>query len=88
MSIFDLYSPFDPWIKHRQPSVYVISDSEMKAYKQKQAAAEILELKRLVDYHSTQATRLQENIAALEKDYPALAEASDTPRPLSSGSEG
>ena len=88
MSIFDLHSPFDPWMTHRRPSVYVISDSDMKAYKQKQAAAEILELKRLVDYHSTQAARLQENIAALEKDYPQLAEAADTPGPLSSGSEG
>ena len=88
MSIFDLYSPFDAWMPHRRPSVYVISDSDMQAYKQKQAAAEILELKRLVDYHSTQAERLQENIAALEKDYPALAEAGDTPGPLSSGSEG
>ena len=88
MTVFDLHNPFDAWITHRRPSVYVISDSEMKAYKQKQAAAEILELKRLVDYHSTQAERLQENIAALEKDYPALAEASDTPGPPTGGSEG
>ena len=26
-------NPFEPWLTSRSPSVYVISDSEMKAYK-------------------------------------------------------
>ena len=85
MTLFDINNPFDAWITHRQPSVYVISDSEMKAYKQRQAAAEVLELKRLVDYHTTQATRLQENIAELEEAYPALKP--DTPGPSIDGSQ-
>jgi septal ring factor EnvC (AmiA/AmiB activator) len=80
MNVFDLSFPFDPFMTSRRPSVYVISDSEMKAYKHKQAAAEIIELKRLVDYHKTQASRLEDNISQLEKDYPQLtaSDAQDT----------
>lgn len=78
MNVFDLTFPFDPWITHRQPSVYVISDSEMKAYKQKQAAAEVLELQRLIDYHKTQALNLEEQVAKIEQEYPALAPTSES----------
>ena len=73
MNVFDLAFPFDPWITSRQPSVYVISDSEMKAYKQKQAAAEVLELKRLIDYHKCQAERLEADVARIEQEYPPTA---------------
>ena len=67
MNVFDLAFPFDPWMTSRQPSVYVISDSEMKAYKQKQAVAEVLELKRLIDYHKCQAERLERMLLELSK---------------------
>ena len=78
MNVFDLTFPFDSWITHRQPSVYVISDSEMKAWKQKQAEQEVLELKKLIDYHTTQAANLNEQVLKLEKDFPKLNEAKDT----------
>lgn len=71
MSVFDL--AFSPFAIQQRPSVYVISDSEMKAYKTKQAAAEILELQRLIDYHKTQALNLEEQVTKIEQDYPALA---------------
>ena len=73
MNVFDLAFPFDPWMTRARPSVYVISDSEMKAYKQKQAAAEVLELQKLIDYHKTQALNLEEQVAKIEQEYPALA---------------
>ena len=80
MNVFDLTFPFDNWIAHRQPSVYVISDSEMRAFKQKQAATEVLELKRLVDYHKCQAERLEADVARIEQEYPQLTatDAKDT----------
>ena len=69
MTYFDVFDAFSPWIQHRRPSVYVISDSEMKEYKQKQATAEVLELKRLLDYHNTNAERLKDEISSLETQY-------------------
>ena len=69
MTYFDVFDAFSPWITHRRPSVYVISDSEMKAYKEKQAKAEVLELKRLLDYHNTSAERIQSEISSLETEY-------------------
>ena len=75
MSVFDIMaSPFDPWITHRRPSVYVISDSEMKAYKQKQAKQEIEELLRLVDIYKTRIENLEQSISGIEKEYPQLLE--------------
>ncbi len=66
MSYFDLLDVFTPY---KRPSVYVISDSEMKAWKSKQAEAEVLELKRLVDYHKSQAERLEADVLKLEAEY-------------------
>ena len=77
MTYFDVFDAFSPWITHRRPSVYVISDSEMKAYKEKQATAEVLELRRLIDHHKTQAERLEAEVLKLEADYPAIAPAKD-----------
>jgi len=80
MSYFDIFDAFDPFASYKRPSVYVISDSDMKAWKHKQAEAEVLELKRLVDYHKTQAERLETQVLKLEADYPALTadKATDT----------
>ncbi len=79
MSALDLFvqnmsSPFDPWITHRPSSVYVISDSEMKAYKQKQAEREIEELNRLIDGHKRSIEGLEASVAMLKKEYPQLTE--------------
>jgi septal ring factor EnvC (AmiA/AmiB activator) len=77
MSVFDLMNPFEPWLTSRSPSVYVISDSEMKAYKQKQAVAEIAELQRLVDGHKSSIERLETHISQLETELPKLTETSN-----------
>ena len=77
MSVFDLMNPFEPWITSRSPSVYVISDSEMKVYKQKQAVAEIAELHRLVDSHKSSIERLETHISQLETELPKLTETSN-----------
>ena len=77
MSYSNLFDVFTPFASYKQPSIYVISDSEMKAWKTKQAQAEVLELKRLVDYHSTQAERLQAEVTKLEAEY-KLKPAKDT----------
>ena len=77
MSVFDLMNPFEPWLTSRSPSVYVISDSEMKAYKQKQAVAEIAELHRLVDSHKSSIERLETHISLLETELPKLTETSN-----------
>ena len=69
MSYLSMFDPFAPLYGYKQPSVYVISDSEMKAYKHKQAKAEVLELKRLIDHHKTQAERLEEEVLKLETEY-------------------
>ena len=70
-------NPFEPWLTSRSPSVYVISDSEMKAYKQKQAVAEIAELQRLVDGHKSSIERLETHISQLETELPKLTETSN-----------
>jgi len=77
MSVFDLMNPFEPWMTSRSPSVYVISDSEMEVYKQKQAAREISELQRLVDGHKGAIERLETHIHRLEKELPKLTETSN-----------
>ena len=59
---------------YRQPSVYVISDSQLEAYKRNQAEAEIAELNRLIDGHKQSIERLEETVSALRKDYPLLTE--------------
>ena len=56
-------------------SVYVISDSEMKAYKQRQAEAEILELEKLIDGHKTSIERLEKTIELLRKELPEAEQA-------------
>ena len=69
MSYFDIFDAFTPLPNYRhKPSVYVISDSEMKAYRERQQRAEVLELRKLVDYHKTQSERLEEEINRIEQE--------------------
>ena len=58
---------FDDLLTATRPSVYVISDSELKAYKKRQLEREILSLKQLVDGHKQSIEQLEVTIAALEK---------------------
>ena len=54
---------------YKQPSVYVISDSDWTAYKQRQALREIDELNKLIDGHQQAIDRLKETRTLLEADY-------------------
>ena len=69
MTYFDIFDAFTPLPNYRhKPSIYVVSDSEMKAYRERQLKAEVLELRKLVDYHKTQADRLEEEITRIETE--------------------
>ena len=67
---------FDDFFDYRKPSVYVISDSQMSAWKRNQAEAEIIELDRLIDSHKQSIERLQTTRDQLRESYPALTESS------------
>ena len=69
--LFDLY----PMFGRRQPSVYVISDSEMARYKRAQAERELLELDKLIDGHKTSIERLEETKQQIQESLPSLPEA-------------
>ena len=67
---------FDDFFDYRKPSVYVISDAQMSAWKRNQAEAEIIELDRLIDSHKQSIERLQTTREQLRESYPALQESS------------
>jgi septal ring factor EnvC (AmiA/AmiB activator) len=69
-----MQNPFDPWITHQRPSVYVISDSQLAAYKQEQTQSEIDELNKLIDSHKTSIERLEAHVADLKKDLEPAVE--------------
>ena len=50
----------DPFALITKPSVYVISDSQLAEYKQKQTEAEIAELDRLIEGHEASIERIKE----------------------------
>lgn len=68
LSLYNMRSPFDPWITHQRPSVYVISDSQLAAYKREQTQSEIDELNKLIDSHKSSIERLEAHVAVLKKD--------------------
>jgi len=63
LSLFDEF--FD-----RRPSVYVISDSQLAAWKREKAEAEIIELDKLIDSHKQSIERLQTTRDQLRSEYP------------------
>ena len=63
LSLFDDF--FD-----RRPSVYVISDSQLAAWKREKAEAEIIELDKLIDSHKGAIERLQTTRDQLRSEYP------------------
>lgn len=72
MSVYNLFNdPYDRFpFQLSSPhltSVYVISDSQMAAYKRKQAEAEIAELHKLIDSHKSSIERLETTISDLKK---------------------
>ena len=71
LSLFDDF--FD-----RRPSVYVISDSQLAAWKREKAEAEIIEIDKLIDSHKQAIERLEETRNQLRKDYPTPATITET----------
>ena len=71
-------SPWDIFADVRQPSVYVISDSEMKRFKEKNTRAEIAELERIVVEREKSIVTLKSTIEQLKSELPALPE--ETPQ--------
>ena len=59
---------FDDFFDYRKPSVYVISDAQMSAWKRNQAEAEIIELDRLIDSHKQSIERLEKTKSLLTQD--------------------
>ena len=54
----------------RRPSVYVISDTQLAAWKREKAEAEIIELDKLIDSHKGAIERLQTTRDSLRSEYP------------------
>ena len=54
----------------RRPSVYVVSDSQLAAWKREKAEAEIIELDKLIDSHKGAIERLQTTRDQLRSEYP------------------
>ena len=71
-------SPWDIFAYSKQPSVYVISDSEMKSFKEKNTRAEIAELERIVEEREKSIVTLKATIAQLKQELSALPE--ETPQ--------
>ena len=55
----------------RRPSVYVVSDSQLAAWKREQAEAEILQLDKLIESHEFSIERLKKTRSLLREEYPA-----------------
>ena len=68
---------FDDFFE-RRPSVYVISDSQLAAWKRSKAEEEIIEIDKLIDSHKQAIERLQTTRDGLRKDYPAITSQSST----------
>ena len=67
---------FDDFFDYRKPSIYVVSDAQLSAWKRNQAENEIIELDRLIDSHKQSIERLQVTRDELRKAYPTPAESS------------
>ena len=62
-------SLFDDFFE-RRPSIYVVSDSQLAAWKRSKAEEEIIEIDKLIDSHNQAIERLQTTRERLRKDYP------------------
>ena len=62
MSLFSMY-PYSP-----SPTVYIVSDSELKRLREKNTRNEIAELQKVIDSHQLSIERLKKTIESLESD--------------------
>lgn len=60
-----LFSPFSLSVS---PTVYVVSDSELKRLKEENTRREIIEIQKIIDSHQNTIDRLKQTIDMLEKD--------------------
>lgn len=67
---------FDEFFLPRS-SIFVVSDSQLAAWKREKAEAEIIELDKLIDSHEASIARLKETREQLRKDYPVLTETTE-----------
>ena len=65
-----MYPMFDAFSLITRPSVYVISDSQLADYKQRQTEAEIEELNRLIEGHEDSIRRIKKTRDSLLKPKP------------------
>ena len=61
-----MYPMFDPFALITRPSVYVISDSQLADYKQRQLESEIAELDRLIEGHEDSIKRIKKTREILQ----------------------
>ena len=61
----------------RRPSIYVVSDSQLEAWKREKAEAEIIELDKLIEGHERSIERLKTTRSQLRDEYPVLTPADD-----------
>ena len=66
-------SIFDDFFAPR-PSVYVVSDSQLAAWKREKAEAEIIELDKLIESHEQSIDRLRKTRESLREEYPVPAD--------------
>ena len=62
-----MFTPFDPFSLITRPSVFVISDSQLAEYKQRQVDAEVAELDRLIEGHEDSIKRIKKTRDSLLK---------------------
>lgn len=74
-------SIFDDFFFPRQPSVYVVSDSQLAAWKREKAEAEIIELDKLIESHEHSIERLRTTRESLRKEYPVIQPETDAKDP-------
>ena len=67
---------FDDFFDYRKPSIYVVSDAQLSAWKRTQAEKEIIQLDQLIDSHKQSIERLQATRDKLRESYPAITESS------------
>ena len=75
-----MYSLFDEFFSYnRRPSIYVVSDSQLAAWKREKAEAEIIELDKLIEGHEASIERLKKTRSLMREEYPALQQAEEQP---------
>ena len=67
---------FDEFFLPRS-SIYVVSDSQLAAWKREKAEAEIVELDKLIDSHEASIVRLKDTRDQLRKEYPSPSETTE-----------